>query len=118
MPITFSYPQLFRIRGDLASKYDSTNFVDRDGASYSLNGRRDYTVLAPDRPFSIIDKTPFLRKEHIDKFILDLSNANPARGMFRDIAKAAAEAKVLPDASRFNWKDGFYSEDESPKGKA
>lgn len=118
MPITFSYPQLFRIRGDLASKYDSANFVDRDGASYSLNGRRDYTVLAPDRPFSIIDKTPFLRKEHIDKFILDLSNANPARGMFRDIAKAAAEAKVLPDASRFNWKDGFYSEDESPKGKA
>lgn len=118
MPITFSYPQLFRIRGDLASKYDSTSFMDRDGASYTLNGRRDYTVLVPDRPFSIIDRTPFLRKEHIDKFILDLSNANPSRGMFRDIAKAAAEAKVLPDASRFNWKDGFYNDEETVHGKA
>ena len=118
MPITFSYPQLFRIRGDLASKYDSTNFTDRDGATYTLNGRRDYSVLVPDKPFSIIDRTPFLRKEHIDKFILDLSNANPARGMFRDIAKAAAEAKVLPDASRFNWKEGFYNEDESPQAKS
>ncbi|MFA6366429.1 MAG: peptidase U32 family protein [Candidatus Hydrogenedentales bacterium] len=118
MPITFSYPQLFRIRGDLGAKYDSSHFLDRDGASYTMNGRRDYTVVVPDRPFSIIDRTAFLRKEHIDKFILDLSNANPARGMFRDIAKAAAEGKVLPDASRFNWKDGFYNEDETPQGKS
>jgi len=118
MPITFSYPQLFRIRGDLSVKYDSSHFIDRDGASYTMNGRRDYTVVVPDRPFSIIDRTAFLRKEHIDKFILDLSNANPARGMFRDIAKAAAEGKVLPDASRFNWKDGFYNEDETPQGKS
>ncbi len=118
MPITFSYPQLFRIRGDLSAKYDSSHFLDRDGASYTMNGRRDYTVVVPDRPFSIIDRTAFLRKEHIDKFILDLSNANPARGMFRDIAKAAAEGKVLPDASRFNWKDGFYNEDETPQGKS
>ncbi|HWR12593.1 MAG TPA: peptidase U32 family protein [Rectinemataceae bacterium] len=118
MPITFSYPQLFRIRGDLSVKYDSSSFMDRDGATYTMNGRRDYTVVVPDRPFSIIDRTAFLRKEHIDKFILDLSNANPARGLFRDIAKAAAEGKVLPDASRFNWKDGFYNEDESAQGKA
>lgn len=117
MLVTFSYPQLFRIRGDLSAKYDSTSFIDRDGASYTMNGRREYTVVVPDRPFSIIDRTSFLRKEHIDKFILDLSNANPARGMYRDIAKAAAEGKVLPDASRFNWKDGFYNEEESLPGK-
>ncbi len=113
MPIVFSYPSLFRIRGDLASKYDSSSFADRDGTSYRLEGRRDYSLLVPDRPFSILDRTPFLRKEHVDKFILDLSNANPARGLFRDIAKAAAEALVLPDASRFNWKDGFWNEDEA-----
>jgi putative protease len=117
MPIVFSYPQLFTIRGDLASAYDSTQFSERNGSTYALNGRRDYSVLVPMRPFSIIDRTPFLRKEHVDKFILDLSNANPSRGLFRDIAKASSEAKVLPDASRFNWKDGFYTEDESPKGK-
>jgi len=117
-PVVFSYPQLFRIRGDLTAKYDSTHFMDREGTSYTLVGRRDYNVLVPDRPFSIIDRTPFLRKEHFNKFILDLSNANSSRGMFRDVAKAAAEAKVLPDASRFNWKDGFYYDDESVPAKS
>jgi putative protease len=118
MPITFSYPQLFRIRGDLSAKYDSDTFQDRDKAIYKLNGRRDYSVVVPERPFSIIDRVGFLRKERIDKFILDLSNANPARGMFRDVAKAASEGLVLPDASRFNWKDGFYNDEEGPQGKA
>lgn len=117
MPVTFSYPPLFRIRGDLTARYDSTRFVDRDGASYTMQGRRDYTVVVPDRPFSILDRAPFLKKEHIDKFVLDLSNANPARGLFRDIAKAAAEGRVLPDASRFNWKDGFYNEEETVRKK-
>lgn len=117
IPIVFSFPPLFRIRGDLSSKYDSSHFIDRDGSSYSLIGRRDYSVVAPDKPFSIVDRTPFLRKERFDKFILDLSNADPARGMFRDIARAADEASVLPDISRFNWKDGFYNEENSGQGK-
>jgi len=118
MPITFSYPQLFRIRGDLSARYDSGSFQDRDGAVYRLNGRRDYSVVVPERPFSILDRVNFLRKERIDKFILDLSNANPARGMFRDVAKAASEGLVLSDASRFNWKDGFYNDEEGPQVKA
>jgi len=118
MPITFSYPQLFRIRGDLSAKYDSDTFQDRDKATYRLIGRRDYSVVVPERPFSIIDRVSFLRKERIDKFILDLSNANPARGMFRDVAKAASEGLVLSDASRFNWKDGFYNDEEGPQAKA
>jgi U32 family peptidase len=117
MPIIFSYPSLFRIRGDLSAKYDSTHFTDRDGTTYTLSGRRDYSILAPDKPFSIIDRTPFLRKERFDKFVLDLSNANPARGMFRDIAKAVSEARVLPDATRFNWKDGFYNDEMQGKPK-
>lgn len=116
MPITFSYPHLFRIRGDLASKYGPTSFVDRDGSSYKLQGRRDYTILSPDKPFSIIDRVPFLKKEGFDKFILDLSSANSSRGMFRDIAKAAADALPLDDSSRFNWKDGFYNDEEKQAG--
>lgn len=116
MPITFSYPHLFKIRGDLSVKYGPTSFVDRDGSSYKLSGRRDYTVLSPDKPFSIIDRVPFLKKEGFDKFILDLSCANPARGMFRDIAKAAADAVPLDDISRFNWKDGFYNDEEKQAG--
>ena len=114
-PIVFSNPQLFRIRGDLSAKYDSTTFLDRDKSAYFLRGKRDYNVLVPERPFSIIDRTPFLRKERIDKFILDLSNSDPAKGFFRDVAKAAAEARILPEASRFNWKDGFYNDEEAGK---
>ncbi|MCE1206115.1 MAG: U32 family peptidase [Spirochaetia bacterium] len=115
MPIVFSYPSLFRIRGDLTARYDSKRFMDRDGLSYTLSGRRDYNVLVPDQPFSILDRTPFLRKEGFTKFILDLSNADSTRGLFRDIAKAADEAKILPNASRFNWKDGFYNEENASK---
>jgi len=120
MPITFSYPHLFKIRGDLEAKYGPTSFMDRDGSSYKLSGRRDYTILSPDKPFSIIDRVPFLKKEGFDKFILDLSCANPSKGMFRDIAKAAANALPLDDSSRFNWKDGFYSDEEkqAPSPKA
>jgi len=117
IPITFSYPHLFRIRGDLSSKYSSSGFVDRDGSSYKLTGRRDYTILSPDKPFSILDRVPFLKKEGIDKYILDLTGANPAKGMFRDIAKAASEAMIIPDSSRFNWKDGFYNDEEGPAKK-
>jgi len=115
LPIVFSYPTLFRIRGDLTARYDSKRFMDRDGLSYTLSGRRDYNVLVPDQPFSILDRTPFLRKEGFSKFILDLSNADSTRGLFRDIAKAADEAKILPNASRFNWKDGFYNEENASK---
>jgi hypothetical protein len=53
----------------------------------------------------------------VDRFILDLSNANPAKGLFHDIAKAAAEARILPETSRFNWKDGFYNDEEASKGR-
>lgn len=115
LPIVFSYPSLFRIRGDLTARYDSKRFMDRDGLTYTLSGRRDYNVVVPDKPFSILDRTPFLRKEGFTKFILDLSNADSNRGLFRDIAKAASEAKVLPNASRFNWKDGFYNEENASK---
>lgn len=115
LPIVFSYPSLFRIRGDLTARYDSKRFMDRDGLTYTLSGRRDYNVLVPDKPFSILDRTPFLRKEGFTKFILDLSNADSTRGLFRDIAKAADEAKILPNASRFNWKDGFYNEENASK---
>jgi len=113
MPVVFSYPPLFRIRADLSSQYDSKRFVDRDGAAYTLRGRRDYSVVVPEEPFSIIDRTPFMRKEHITKFVIDLSNADSTKGLFKSIAKAAEEGRTLDGTSRFNWKDGFYS-DEGP----
>lgn len=115
MPVVFSYPPLFRIRADLSSQYESKRFVDRDGSAYTLRGRRDYSVVVPEVPFSIIDRTPFLRKEHINKFVLDVSNADPTKALYKNVAKAAQDALVLDGTSRFNWKDGFYTEENAAR---
>ena len=124
MPVLFAYPDLFRIRADLSRTYGQTHFADRDGNNFELVGRRDYSVVIPEQPFSLVDLVPNLKKQGFSRFILDLSNAEPARGLYRDIARAAEQFKPLPNTSRFNWKDGFWSEekmhsaDEAPKAPA
>ena len=114
-PVVLSAPPLFRIRGDLSARYDSDRFTDREGGSYRLIGRRDYSVLVSERLFSLIDRIPFLKSEGMGAFILDLSQIEPNRGLYRDIARAVDENRVLPETARFNWKDGFWS-DETPSG--
>jgi putative protease len=112
MPVLFAYPNLFRIRADLSRTYRQTHFADRDGNSFELVGRRDYSVVIPERPFSLIDLVPNLKKQGFSRFILDLSNAEPSRGLYRDIARAAEQFKSLSNTTRFNWKDGFWSEEK------
>lgn len=114
-PVVLSAPPLFRIRGDLSARYDSDRFTDRDGETYRLIGRRDYSVLVSDRLFSLIDRIPYLKSEGMGAFILDLSNIDPTRGLYRDISRAVDDARQLPETVRFNWKDGFWS-DETPSG--
>jgi putative protease len=110
-PIIFAYPDLFRIRADLSRVYGQSHFSDREGNLFTLVGRHDYSVVIPDKPFSLIDLVPNLKKQGFSRFILDLSNAGPARGLYRDIARAADQCKPLSNTSRFNWKDGFWSEE-------
>jgi len=110
-PIIFAYPDLFRIRADLSRVYGQSHFSDREGNLFTLVGRHDYSVVIPDKPFSLIDLVPNLKKQGFSRFILDLSNAEPARGLYRDIARAADQCKPLSNTSRFNWKDGFWSEE-------
>lgn len=111
VPIVFAYPDLFRIRADLSRVYGQSHFSDREGNTFTLVGKRDYSTVIPDRPFSLIDHVPNLKKQGFSRFILDLSNAEPTRGLYRDIAKATEQYKLLPGTSRFNWKDGFWSEE-------
>jgi hypothetical protein len=107
----FAYPDLFRIRADLSRVYGQSHFSDREGNAFTLVGRRDYSVVIPDSPFSLIDLVPNLKKQGFSRFILDLSNAEPTRGFYRDIARAADQFRPLTNTSRFNWKDGFWSEE-------
>ncbi|HUW40476.1 MAG TPA: peptidase U32 family protein [Rectinemataceae bacterium] len=116
MPVVFAYPALFRIRADLGPKYDFRYFTDRDGESYELVTGEDYSVVIPSRPFSMVDRIPFLRKEGVGKFILDFSHVELTKQLYRQVMKAAEEGKVLPDTTRFNWKNGFWQPEENAAG--
>ena len=118
MPVVFSYPALFRIRSDLAAKYDFKTFTDRDGSAYelaSMGGAGVGSVVTPMKPFSLIDRVPFLRKEGLGKFILDFSSVKLTKPLYKQVMRAAEEGRILPETGRFNWKDGFWQAEESPK---
>ena len=113
MPVVFAYPALFRIRANLGTKYDFRYFSDRDGETYELVPGQDYSVVIPSRPFSLVDRIPFLKKEGIGKFILDFSHVELTKQLYKQVMKAADEGRVLPDTSRFNWKNGFWQPEAS-----
>ena len=115
IPIVFSYPALFRVRADLASVYDFTSFSDRDGSAYELSRLGDGSVVTPMKPFSIIDRVPFLQKEGLTKFILDFSAVKLTKPLYKQVMRAAEEGRVLPEAGRFNWKEGFWQAEEGSK---
>jgi U32 family peptidase len=112
MPIVFSYPALFRIRADLASVYDFSTFSDRDGSAYELTSLGG-SVVTPMKPFSIIDRIPFLQKDGIGKFILDFSSVKLTKPLYKKVMRAAIEGKLLPETGRFNWKEGFWMPEET-----
>jgi U32 family peptidase len=112
MPIVFSYPALFRIRAELASAYDFTGFTDRDGSAYELSRLGEGSVVTPMKPFSIVDRVPFLQKEGLNKFILDFSSVKLTKPLYKQVMRAAEEGKILPETGRFNWKDGFWQAEE------
>jgi putative protease len=113
MPIVFSYPALFRIRADLAAKYDFSSFSDRDGSAYELSRAGAGAVVTPMKPFSLVDRIPFLQKEGLGRFILDFSSVKLTKPLYKQAMRAAWEGRVLPETGRFNWKDGFWQAEES-----
>ncbi|MDR1444864.1 MAG: U32 family peptidase, partial [Treponema sp.] len=114
----FSWPALFRIRENLERTYNFTHFFDSRGEEFRLATGEEGSRVYPERPFSIVDKVPFLRESGFGRFILDLSGSpcgksGPAlkKNHYRDLMRSAQNAVPLPDISRFNWKDGFYQEE-------
>jgi putative protease len=66
--------------------------------------------VIPEQPFSIVDKLPFLEEAGFRRFILDFSGPPLRKQDYRDIMTALRTGQPLPDTSRFNWKNGFFSE--------
>ncbi|GHV62410.1 peptidase U32 [Spirochaetia bacterium] len=104
----FAYPALFRIRADLSKVYGFKDFSDSREEQFTLVSGPDGSIVYPEKPFSLVDKIPFLREAGFSRFILDFSGPPLKKTAYRDIVKAAKDTIPLPDISRFNWKDGFY----------
>ena len=118
----FSRPSLFRIRQDLSSLYRFNYFSGRridagqktegGGESFRLNCAPEGSIVYPWEPFSIVDKTPFLKEAGFTRFILDFSSSPLKKADYRDIMEAVKRAAPLPGTSRFNWKNGFFRNEE------
>ncbi|AEF84691.1 peptidase, U32 family [Treponema primitia ZAS-2] len=110
----FAYPALFRIRADLGSIYPFGSFQDGRDERFRLISERDGSRVYPEKPFSIIDKIPFLQEAGFRRFILDFSGHPLKKKDYKDIMDAVKNAAPLPNIVRFNWKDGFFTQDASP----
>ncbi|MDR3123555.1 MAG: U32 family peptidase [Treponema sp.] len=108
----FAYPALFRIRADLGRTYDFGSFQDSKDGRFRLVTEQDGSRVYPEKPFSIVDKIPFLRDAGFRRFILDFSGSPLKKKDYRDIMNAVRNGTPLPNSVRFNWKDGFFSQEE------
>ena len=104
----YSRPSLFRIRQDLSKVYDFTDFSGNRGEDFILGSGPEGALVYPREPFSIVDKTPFLKEAGFSRFVLDFSSAPLKKAEYRGIMEAASRAVPLPGVSRFNWKNGFF----------
>jgi putative protease len=112
----FGWPSLFRIRAALGNLYDFGGFSDNQGEEFRLASGEEGSLVYPRRPFSIVDKIPFLREAGFSRFILDLcgsSGTSFKKIQYRNLMKSAQNALPIAGANRFNWKDGFYKQDEA-----
>ena len=105
----FSYPALFRMRFTLPESYDFSWFADKEGMMFRALSTPDGSFVMPEQPFSIIDRMQHLRKIGFSRFLIDMSKTAVRRADIKVLMRALYKGEALPDTSRFNWKDGFYS---------
>jgi putative protease len=105
----FVWPVLFRIRADLGKIYNFKSFQDSRGELFTLCRDSEESLVIPERPFSITDKIPFLKEAGFRRFIIDLTGTTLKKKAYKDLMRSAESGVPLPDVSRFNWKDGFFT---------
>jgi U32 family peptidase len=104
----FAYPALFRIRFKLPKSYDFTYFTDKEGMEFKVNSTPDGSFVMPELPFSIVDKVELLDHQGFHRVLIDFSRTKVTKSDFKKITGALIKKQVIPETSRFNWKDGFY----------
>jgi putative protease len=106
----FAYPVLFRMRGLLPESYDFSYFLDKEGMMFKSMSTVDGSYVLPENPFSIVDMTAKLQSAGFSRFLIDLTKTAVDKKDFRAILLAARKGAALPETSRFNWKDGFWTD--------
>lgn len=114
----FAYPPLFRIRFKLPAEYGFTYFSDKENAEFKLVSSDDGSFVMPELPFSLLDKTEYLASAGFRKMLIDFSKTRLSKGQIKSISASLFKKQILPDISRFNWKDGFYSQQQIEEFKA
>ncbi|HPO49512.1 MAG TPA: hypothetical protein PLO89_04220, partial [Spirochaetota bacterium] len=108
----FAYPELFRIKADLTKLYNFEKFADSKENEFYLKRKDDETFVIPDKPFSIIDKISQLEKIGIKKIIADLSYISLTKNYYKTIMKTIENREIIEKFTRFNFKEGFYREND------
>ena len=111
----FAWPPLFHIRANLGKQYDFKVFSDSRGENFLLTNGNEGSRVFPAKPFSITDKLSFLQDSGFRRFIVDLSGLPLKKNDYKDLMRAISKGTPLPKMSRFNWKDGFFSEQPAQK---
>lgn len=118
MITVFAYPALFRMRFKLPESYEFTYFSDKEGTEFKALSTVDGSFVMPEKPFSIVDTVERMNKAGFTHFLLDFSKTQVQKSEFRFIMKTLQKGDLLPGTSRFNWKDGFYSQEKIDERKA
>ncbi len=109
MVTIYGYPALFRIRFKLPESYDFMYFWDKKEMPFKVLSNQDGTVVMPENPYSITDKASQLNKDGIRRLLVDFSRTKVTRQECKLVITSMVKAQVIPETSRFNWKDGFYN---------
>ncbi|MDE6705208.1 MAG: U32 family peptidase [Treponemataceae bacterium] len=115
---TYAYPALFRMRFKLPKSYDFTYFTDKEEMEFKVNSTPDGSFVMPEAPFSIVDKIEMLDHEGFHRVLIDFSKTKVSRGELKLVKTAMLKKLPVPETSRFNWKDGFYSSERMEEYRA
>ena len=105
----FAYPALFRMRFKLPADYDFTYFEDKEGSLFKVNSTQDGSFVMPESPFSVLDKINYITSSGFKRLLIDFSKTKVTRSQIKAVQTSMTKGIPLPEISRFNWKDGFYS---------
>lgn len=105
----YAYPALFRMRFALPESYDFLYFKDKEETLFKVNSTVDGSVVMPEAPFSIVDKVEILNSDGFKRILLDFSRTKLSRQELKVVTSSMIKKQPIPETSRFNWKNGFYS---------